>query len=215
MVDGPGYRRQSVLDSFLFDGGPQSPSTHARGALLRIDDGIVEVAKEIDDNTVFGGRGASGAVAATANPNLEVVRPGVLQRERDVIRVFYEGYDASGTLCIDCPPGYRLGIASIVGGHDVPFERLLERGESRHPWQKESTRYSARRAEPYILTLMRASDRRNIRSFREPDRALGVNTKDGGLGLVVNLHNMPMGWPENWHANPRLWVDMDIVLDLV
>src|SRR5712691_4734968 len=68
MVDSPGYGSSSVLDSFLFDGGPQSPSAHAHGAFLRIDDGIVEVAKEVDDK------------AATTNRNLEVVHPGVLQR---------------------------------------------------------------------------------------------------------------------------------------
>lgn len=177
MVDGPSYGSQSVLNSFFFDGAPQSPSTHARGAFFRIDDGIVEVAREIDDETVFGGGGARGAVAAAANPNLEVVRPGVRQRERDVVRVFYEGYGASGTLCVDCPPGYRLGIACIVGGHDVAFERLLERGESRHPWQ-ESMRYSAmQRTEPYILI----QHRRNIRSFLSASRieALGVKMNWG------------------------------------
>src|SRR6267378_7775079 len=115
MVDSPGYRSQTVLNSFLFDGGPEGPSAHARGAFLRIDDGIVEVAREIDDKTVFGRRGARGAVAATANRNLEVVRSSVLQCERDVVRVFHEGYDASGTLCVGWPPGYRLGIACIVG----------------------------------------------------------------------------------------------------
>jgi len=112
--------------------------------------GIVEVAREIDDNTVFGRRGARGAVAAPENPDLEVVRPSILPCERDIVRVFHEGYDASGTLCVGWPPGYRLGIACIVGGHDVPFERLLERGESRHPWQQESTRYSARRGRSLI-----------------------------------------------------------------
>src|SRR5712691_7426210 len=106
MVDSPGYGSSSVLDSFLFDGGAQSPSAHARGVFLRINDGIVEVAKEIDDKAPFGRRGARGAVAATTSRNLEVVHPGVLQRECDVVRVFHKGYDASGTLCIDCPSGY-------------------------------------------------------------------------------------------------------------
>ena len=134
MIDGPSYRSQSVLNSFFFDGAPQSPSAHARGAFLRIDDGIVEVAREIDDEPVFGRRGARGAVAAAANRELEIVRPGVLQRERNVVRVFHEGHDASGTLCVGCPSCYRLGIVCIVGGHDVPFERMFECGESRHPW---------------------------------------------------------------------------------
>jgi len=49
--------------------------------------------------------------------------------------------------------------------------------------------------------------RRNIRSFREPDR--GIRGKDE-LGLVENPRSVPMGWPENWHA-ARLWVDIMIL----
>src|SRR5260221_14506666 len=106
MVDSPGYGSSSVLDSFLFDGGPQSPSAHARGAFLRIDDGIVEVAKEIDDKAAFGRRGARGAVAATTNRNFEVVTPARVRRRSCLSQRLRCQRDALH--CIDCPSCYRL-----------------------------------------------------------------------------------------------------------
>jgi|SRR6266851_2810586 len=135
MVDRPSYTSQTVLNGFFFDSAPQSPSPDTHGALLGVDDCIVEVAREIDYNTVFGGRGSRRAMTAATNRNLEAVRPSVLQRERNVVGIFHEGHNASGALGVPGPPSYCLGIAYVVGGHDIPFERLLERGETRHPWR--------------------------------------------------------------------------------
>jgi hypothetical protein len=132
MIDGPGYAGQSMLNSFIFDSSPQRASSHAHGSLLRIDDRIVEIAREVDYEAVLGRRGTRRAMAAAANRNMEVVRPSILQRERNVIRVLHEGNNTSIALRIGGPPSYGLGISLIVGGHNIPFERSLELGGDRH-----------------------------------------------------------------------------------
>jgi hypothetical protein len=67
---------------------------------------------------------------------MEVVCPGILQGERNIVSVFDEGNNTSFALRVGAPPGYGLGVSVIVGGHDIPFERLLELGEARHPRQE-------------------------------------------------------------------------------
>ena len=133
MIDRPSYTGQSVLNSFIFDCPPQRASPHVRGALLWIDDRVVEIAREVDDKAVFGGRGTRGAMATATDRDLKFVRPSVLQRERNVVGVLHEGDDTSRALRIGSPPGNGFGISVIVRGHDIPFERLLECGETSHP----------------------------------------------------------------------------------
>jgi hypothetical protein len=133
MIDGPSYTGQSMLNSFIFDSAPQSASPYTCGALLRIDDCVVEITREVDYKAVFGRRGTRGAMASAADRNLKVIRPSVLQRERNVVGVLHEGDDTSRALRIGGPPGNGLGISVIIRGHDIPFERLLEGGETRHP----------------------------------------------------------------------------------
>jgi hypothetical protein len=150
MVDGPGYAGQSMLNSLIFDSSPQRASSHARGALLRIDDRIVEIAREVDYEAVFGRRGTRRAMAAAASRNMEVVSPSVLQRERNVVSVFHEGNNTSFALRMGGPPSYGLGVSLIVGGHDIPFERLLELGKDRHPRQELTREIAKKRCLTYI-----------------------------------------------------------------
>src|SRR6267154_5226216 len=138
MIDSPGYAGQSMLNSFIFDSSPQRTSSHARRALLRVDDRIVDIAREVDYKAVFRGRGTRRAVTATANRNMEVVCPSILQRKRNVVCVFHKGNNTSFALRVGGPASYGLSVSFVVGGHDIPFERLLELGEDRHPRQ-EST----------------------------------------------------------------------------
>jgi hypothetical protein len=133
MIDSPGYTGQSMLNSLIFDSCPQRASSHARGAPLRINDRIVEITGEVDYKAVFGRGGTRSAMAAAANRNMKVVCPSILQRERNVVIVLHEGNNTSFALRDGGPPSYGLGVSFIVGGHDIPFERLLELGEDRHP----------------------------------------------------------------------------------
>jgi hypothetical protein len=121
-----------MLNSFIFDGPPKGASPDTRGAFLRIDDSVVEIAREVDDKAVFGRGGTRGAMTSAADRNLELVRPSVLQRERNVVGVLHEGDDTSRALRVGGPPGNGHGISVIIRGHDIPFERLLECGETRH-----------------------------------------------------------------------------------
>ena len=141
MINGPGYTGQTMLNSFIFDSSPQSSSPHARGALLRIDDRIVEIAGEIDNKAVFGRRCTRGAMPAATDRDLELVCPSVLQRERNVVGVFHEGHDTSRALRVGGPPRNGLRIPVIFRCHYIPFEGLLECGETRHPRQ-ELTRHT-------------------------------------------------------------------------
>jgi hypothetical protein len=136
MIDGPGYAGQSMLNGFTFDSPPQGASSNAHGALLWIGDCIVEMAREVDNNTVLGRRSTRRAMAATADRNLELVRPSILEREGNVVGVFHEGHNASRALRVGCPPSDGLGISIVVRGHDIPFERLFECGETRHARQE-------------------------------------------------------------------------------
>ena len=137
MIIGPGYASQFMLDSFIFDSAPQRASSDARDAFLWVDDRIVEIAREVDDEAIFGRRGTRRAMTAATNRNMEAVRPGILQRERNVVRVFHEGNNTSFALRVGGPPSYGLSLSLIAGGHNIPFERLLELGggEDRHPRQ--------------------------------------------------------------------------------
>jgi hypothetical protein len=78
VINVPGYTGQSILNGFIFDSPPQSASPNARGALLRIDDRVVEIAREVDYKAVCGRRGTRGAMATAADSKLELVRPSVL-----------------------------------------------------------------------------------------------------------------------------------------
>jgi hypothetical protein len=143
MIDSPGYAGQSILNSFIFDSSPQRASSHARDALLWIDDRIVEIAREVDYEAVFGRRGTRRAMTAATDRNLEVVLPSVLQREGNVANIFDEGDNTSIALRVGGPAGYGLCVSVVVGGHDIPFQRLLELGETRHPaGRHELTRQS-------------------------------------------------------------------------
>ena len=55
MIDGPGYAGQSMFNSLVLDSSPLRASPYACGAILWIDDRIVEIAREIDYEAVFGG----------------------------------------------------------------------------------------------------------------------------------------------------------------
>jgi hypothetical protein len=125
-----------MLNSFIFDSSPQRTSSHARGALLRVDGRIVEIAREVDYKAIFCGRGTRRAMTAAANRNLEIVRSSVLQRERNIVIVFHKGNNTSFALSVSGPASYSLGVSLIVRGHDIPFERLLEFRKTRHPRQE-------------------------------------------------------------------------------
>jgi hypothetical protein len=129
-----------MLNSFVFNSCPQRASPHARGALLCIDGRIIEIAGEVDYEAVFGRRSTRGAMATAANRNMKVVCPSILQRERNVVIVFHEGNNTSFALRGGGPPSYGLGVSLIAGGHDIPFERLLEFRETRH-FRQELTKY--------------------------------------------------------------------------
>src|SRR5713226_2476280 len=85
-------------------------SSHARGTLLRVDDRILEIAREVDYKTIFYRRRARGAMATAANRDLEVIRPSVLQRTRDVLCVLHEADNTSIALDVNGPPSDGLGI---------------------------------------------------------------------------------------------------------
>lgn len=72
-------------------------------------------------------------MAAAANGNLQIVSSSVLQREPNVVCVFHEGNNTSIALRIGGPPSYSLAVSLVTGGHNIPFEGLLELGETRHP----------------------------------------------------------------------------------
>jgi hypothetical protein len=132
MIDPPSYTGQTILNSLIFDSCPQRASSHARGALLWVDDRIVEIAREVNHEAVFGRRGTRRAMTPAANRNLEVVCSSVLQGERNVVIVFHEGNNASFTLRVGGPTSYSLGVSLIVRGHNISLERLLEFRETRH-----------------------------------------------------------------------------------
>jgi hypothetical protein len=121
-----------MLNGLIVDSPPQTASSHARGALLRIDDRVVKITREVDYKAVFGRRGTTDAVAAATDRNLEVVRPSVLQRECNVVSVFHKGDHTSIALRVGGPAGYGLSVSIIVGGHDITLEKLLELRETRH-----------------------------------------------------------------------------------
>jgi hypothetical protein len=126
MTDGPSYTGQSVLNGFIFDGPPQSASSHARGALLRIDDRITKIAREVDYEAIFDRRGTRGAMASAADRDLEFVRPRILERKGNIVIIFHKRHKTSRALRVDCPPRDSFGISIIVRGHDIPFEGLLK-----------------------------------------------------------------------------------------
>src|SRR5258708_36165871 len=128
MIDDPGYAGQSVLNSFVFDSGPQRASSHARGTLLRVDDRILGIAREVGYKTIFCRRRARGAMATAADHNLEVVRPSILQRKRNVVHVFHEGDNTSIALDVGGPSSDGLGINLIVWGHNIPLKDCLNSG---------------------------------------------------------------------------------------
>jgi hypothetical protein len=136
MIDGPGYAGQSMFNSLIFNSSPQRTSSYACGPLLWINGRIVEIAREIDYEAVFDRRGTTQAMAAATDRNLEAVRPSVLQRERNVVSVLYEGDNTSFALQVGGPASYGLSVFVVVRGHDIPFEGLLELGETRHPRQE-------------------------------------------------------------------------------
>src|SRR5229473_2065014 len=104
-----------MLNSFIFDSGPQRASSHARGTLLRVDDRILEIAREVDYKTIFYRRRARGAMATAANRDLEVIRPSVPQRKRNVVCVLHEGDNTSIALDVDGPPSDGLGVFLVAG----------------------------------------------------------------------------------------------------
>jgi hypothetical protein len=72
-------------------------------------------------------------MASAADRNLELIHPRVLEREGNVVIAFHEGHNTSRAFRVGGPPSDGLSISFIVGGHEVPFERLFECGETRHP----------------------------------------------------------------------------------
>jgi hypothetical protein len=66
---------------------------------------------------------------------LEIICPGILQRKGYVVSVLDESHDTGTALSVDSPSSYRRFVISIVRGHNVSLERLLERGDVRHPGQ--------------------------------------------------------------------------------
>jgi hypothetical protein len=133
MIDPPSYTGQPTFNSLIFDSSPQRASSHVRGALLWVDDRIVEIAREVDYKAAFCRRGTRRAMTAAANRNMEVVCPSMPQRERNVVRVFHEGDNTSFALRVGGPASNGLGVSLVVRGHDIPFKRLLELGETGHP----------------------------------------------------------------------------------
>jgi hypothetical protein len=89
--------------------------------------------REVDYEAVFGRRGTTDAMAPATDRNLEAVRPSVLQGKRNVVSVFHKGNNTSIALGVGGPASYGLSVSVVVGGHDIPFERLLELRETRHP----------------------------------------------------------------------------------
>src|ERR1700733_2334128 len=106
LISPPSHTGQSILNSFIFNSSPQRASSHAHGALLWVDDHIVEIAREVDYEAVFGGSCPTGAVATAANRNLEAVLSSVFQGERNVVVFFYEGNNTSFALRIGGPASY-------------------------------------------------------------------------------------------------------------
>ena len=93
MTDGPGYGSQVVLDSFLLNRPPKGTPSDAHGAFFGIDNRIVEIAGEINNEPILGGRRARGAVPSAANCDWQIIVTCVLQGDRDVSDVFDESDD--------------------------------------------------------------------------------------------------------------------------
>lgn len=165
-----------MLYRFLFDSVPQSASPYTHGTLLWIDDRIAEIAREVDYKPVLGRGGTSWTMSSAANCDLEIIRPGILQRKGNVVSVLDESHDTGTALSVDSPSGYRRFVISIVRGHNVPLERLLECGDVRHPGQGDDMA-SGHQTKLYIAVATRKlASLRTQRAEKRRIHSLGVQT---------------------------------------
>jgi hypothetical protein len=132
MTDGPGYGSQAVLDSLLLNGPPNGSPSNSHGATFGIGDRIVAITGEINNEPIFGGRGAGGAMPPAANRDLQIIVTCVFQGESDVVRVFHESNDFGMPLGVGRPPSYRFFIGWIGGSHNVALEGLPQAGDVKH-----------------------------------------------------------------------------------
>jgi hypothetical protein len=140
MTDGPSYGSQLVLGGLVLNSVPEGSPSNAHGAFFGIGNRIVEIAGEIDNESIFG-RGRTGAaVPPAANCDWQIIVACVPQGERDVGRVFYESHNSSVPLCIGRPSSYRIFVVRIGGGHNVTLEGLPQARDVGHSGQKSDTR---------------------------------------------------------------------------
>ncbi len=135
MIDSAAYGGHLILAGLKLDSLPDGPPPYADGAFLLICDRIAEMAREIDNESIFDGGSTGGAVlpgAATCDFQMMIAR--VLQGESNVFRVFYEGDDSGILLSINRPSSYRFLVVRqnfgvrVHGGlrDNVALERLLQ-----------------------------------------------------------------------------------------
>ena len=98
MTDGPSYGGHIVLDGLLLDCPPDGSPSDAHGALFGISNRIVEIAGEINDEPIFGGRRARATVPSAANRDWQIIVTRVSQGDGDIGGVFDESDDSSWPL---------------------------------------------------------------------------------------------------------------------
>lgn len=126
-VTAPGYNTVLLRQAYVTDGTstmtkpcfivPTFTAAHSapldiHQPLVRIDSDAVQAARQVGRQTVLGRRRAIRAVASAVDSNLESAGcPGLLQRSRGVLCIFYVGDNPNSTGSIGSPAGYCLLVA--------------------------------------------------------------------------------------------------------
>jgi len=72
MIHRPTSCGQTILDRFLVDGLPSGSSTDISEFLSLINANGIHIARQVDYNPAFGGRGARGAMFATTDDGVDL-----------------------------------------------------------------------------------------------------------------------------------------------
>jgi hypothetical protein len=137
MTDGPGYGSQVILDGFSLNCPPDGSPSDAHGAPFWIDNRIVAIAREINDEPIFGRGRARGAVPPAANRDWQIIVTCVFQGERDVGGVLDKSDDSSWPRRVGYPARYCFFISRVGGGYDIALEGLPEVRDVGHSGQRK------------------------------------------------------------------------------
>ena len=124
MTDCPSYGSQVVLDSLLVNRVPNGSSSNTHSARVGIGNRIVEIPREINNQSIFCRGRTGGAMPPAANRHLQIVVSRVPQGERNVGWVPYECHDSSRPLGVGRPPSYRVFIVWVGRSDNVALEGL-------------------------------------------------------------------------------------------